>query len=305
MTTEKILAAVLSFILLHSFNSVAQQTETNSTVDGITTTNRSPAINDLGNLVSRINQKIQQGITTPAGLEENLGEFEQLLKKHKDAKEEERAEILMMKAQLYMEVLNDPEGGLKILKQYQQDFPNRQIQGDTAKVIQTVEREIAAKKIRASLVIGNKFPEFSVTDINGKPLSTTAYKGKVVLVDFWATWCVPCVMSLPDVIQTYKTYHSKGFDVIGVSLDEDPQRLKRFIRDREMEWPQFNDAKKWDGELVRNYGVQQIPTTYLLDKEGKIIGADLQGEDLEKAIKKALGITGNESKSEPAKAPKS
>jgi peroxiredoxin len=168
-----------------------------------------------------------------------------------------------------------------------------------------VEREIAAKKIRASLVVGNKFPEFSVTDINGKPLSTTAFKGKVVLVDFWATWCVPCVMSLPDVIQTYKTYHSKGFDVIGVSLDEDPQRLKRFIHDREMDWPQFNDGRKWDGELVRNYGVQQIPTTYLLDKEGRIIGADLQGEDLEKAVKKALGITGNESKSEPAKGPKS
>jgi thiol-disulfide isomerase/thioredoxin len=110
----------------------------------------------------------------------------------------------------------------------------------------------------------------------------------VVLIDFWATWCPPCRAELPNVIATYQKYHSKGFDIIGVSLDEDKAQLLSFIKDHNMTWPQYYDGKKWDNQLAMNYGVEIAPTTYLLDGEGKIIGKDLRGDDLKKAVAAAL-----------------
>jgi thiol-disulfide isomerase/thioredoxin len=126
--------------------------------------------------------------------------------------------------------------------------------------------------------------------MTGKPLSIANYKGKVVLLDFWATWCPPCRAELPNVLKTYKEYHAQGFEIIGISLDRDQDRekLTSFLEEKNMTWPQFFDGNYWKNKLAVKYGVNSIPATYLLDGQGTIIGKDLRGEELDKAVAKAV-----------------
>jgi len=131
-------------------------------------------------------------------------------------------------------------------------------------------------------------PDFAVKDLAGNPLSLANYKGKVVLLDFWATWCGPCMAELPNVVKAYETHHPKGFEIIGVSLDEDPDTLKDFLKTKKIPWVQHCDGKAWEGKLPAQYGVHKIPTTFLLDRTGKIIARDLRGEELDAAVAKAL-----------------
>jgi thiol-disulfide isomerase/thioredoxin len=127
-----------------------------------------------------------------------------------------------------------------------------------------------------------------VKGFDGKPLKLDSYKGKVVLIDFWATWCGPCVQELPNVIATFKKYHAQGFEIIGISLDEDEEKLKSFLAAHEMPWAQFFDGKGWGNEVGQAYGVKGIPKTYLLDREGKIRRVGLRGNALGKAVEKLL-----------------
>jgi thiol-disulfide isomerase/thioredoxin len=108
-------------------------------------------------------------------------------------------------------------------------------------------------------------------------------------VDFWATWCGPCRTELPNVIATYKKYHDQGFEIIGVSLDQDQAKLTGFTKSMNMTWPQFFDGQGWQNKLAVKYGIESIPATYLLDGNGKIIGRDLRGDELTQAVAKALG----------------
>src|SRR5206468_2602211 len=133
-----------------------------------------------------------------------------------------------------------------------------------------------AQKIQKSLKVGAAFPDFDEKDLAGKPLSIANYKGKVVLLDFWATWCPPCRAELPNVIETYKKNHDKGFEIIGISLDKDETKLKDFMKEKEMTWPQFYDGKFWQNKLAVKYGINSIPATYLLDTQGKIIAKNLR-----------------------------
>jgi thiol-disulfide isomerase/thioredoxin len=137
--------------------------------------------------------------------------------------------------------------------------------------------------------IGSAFPDFSEKDLDGKSLSVGNYKGKIVLVDFWATWCGPCVAELPNVLQAYEKYHGKGFEVIGISLDSNKDKLTSFVKDRKMPWPQFFDGAGWKNKLAQRYNVRSIPATYLIGKDGKIIAQNLRGPALEAAVAKALG----------------
>jgi len=128
------------------------------------------------------------------------------------------------------------------------------------------------------------------SDLAGKPVSFDAYKGKVLLVDFWATWCGPCVAELPNVVAAYGKYHSKGFEVLGISLDQANARpkLEAFIKEHNMPWPQVYDGKYWQSENAVAYGVRAIPFTLLIGKDGNIAAVGARGEDLAPAIEAAL-----------------
>ena len=152
-------------------------------------------------------------------------------------------------------------------------------------LVQQAERP---KTYDEKLVVGAKPFALSQKDLDGKPFSLDSYKGKVVLLDFWATWCGPCIGELPNVKANYDKYKADGFDIVGVSLDEDEEALRNFIKAKEMPWAQLFDAKGWANADAKTYGVQAIPFTLLIGKDGNIAAVNPRGEALEPAIKAAL-----------------
>jgi len=275
MKNNHLIALFVAVLLLSGQNCFAA--ETNDT-----------AITDLNNLVLKINAKLRAGEIQETNLADNLKAFDVLLAKHKGDKPEDLAHILMMKAGLYLEVLNDPEKAANVFQQIKHDFPTTEIGKRVDIILDSLKPSIEAQKIQANLVEGTKFPDFNEKDMAGKPLSIANYKGKVVLVDFWATWCVPCVAEMPNVIQTYQKYHAQGFEIIGVGLDRDQQTLERFIKENNVTWPEFFDGHGFDNKLAVKYGIMGIPTSFLLDGNGTIIAKDLRGKKLEQAVAKAL-----------------
>lgn len=127
-------------------------------------------------------------------------------------------------------------------------------------------------------------------DLEGKEVSYADYKGKVLLVDFWATWCEPCIAELPNVQAAYGKYHEQGFEVLGISLDRDTDRdkLVRFILEKNLPWKQIYDGNFWDAANAKNYGVRAIPFTLLIGRDGKIAAVGARGEKLASAIEAAL-----------------
>lgn len=135
---------------------------------------------------------------------------------------------------------------------------------------------------------GQEAPEINQPSPDGTNIALSSLKGKIVLVDFWASWCGPCIKEMPNVVKAYAKYKDKGFEIYGVSLDAEKERWVNAIKKEGMTWPQVSDLKQWDCQPAKQYGVTSIPATFLLDKEGKIIAKNLRGEELEKAIENAL-----------------
>jgi thiol-disulfide isomerase/thioredoxin len=119
--------------------------------------------------------------------------------------------------------------------------------------------------------------EIAGPTVQGPPFDLKALRGKVVLVDFWATWCAPCIAELPNMREVYDRYHARGFEVVGVSLDESRERLTEFIRDKQVPWPQIFFDKEgqrgWANPLARRYQVNAIPDTILVDQDGPVVPA--------------------------------
>ena len=114
------------------------------------------------------------------------------------------------------------------------------------------------------------------------------FRSKVVLVDFWATWCPPCRAEMPNVIQAYKKFHPQGFEVVGISLDQSKDRLLQYTEKQGMPWPQYFDGKGWDNAISRQYGISSIPSMWLLDKTGKIRSTSARGPHLAKLVEQLL-----------------
>ncbi len=136
--------------------------------------------------------------------------------------------------------------------------------------------------------IGEVAPEINLPSVDGKPIALSSFKGKVVLIDFWASWCGPCRKEMPNVVKAYAKYKAKGFEIYGVSLDDNKDRWIEAIAKDGITWPQVSDLKKWDAEVVRNYNITSIPHTVLLDRAGNIIAKNLRGEDLDKKLAEVL-----------------
>ncbi|MBM3836493.1 MAG: TlpA family protein disulfide reductase [Verrucomicrobia bacterium] len=243
---------------------------------------------DLQALVVKVKEKLKQEKNTEQDLADELKEFDALLEKHKADKTDEVAEILFMKAVLYLEIMENFEKALDHVKRLKTDFPDTKRAKGADDMITLIQKQDSAHRMQKSLVVGAKFPDFEEKDIAGKLLSIANYKGKVVLVDFWATWCGPCIGELPNVLKTYEKHHGKGFEIIGISLDKDEAALTGFIKKRNMGWQQFFDGKGWENKLAEKYGILSIPATFLLDGEGKIVAKDLRGEALEAEVAKLV-----------------
>ena len=128
------------------------------------------------------------------------------------------------------------------------------------------------------------------SDLSGKPVSLTQYKGKVLLLDFWATWCGPCLRELPNVIQSYGKYHAQGFDVVGITLDQAnaKQKVQDFVTTNRMPWRQIYDGKYWSAANATAYGLSSIPFTLLIGRDGKVAAVGARGTSLGVAIEAAL-----------------
>jgi peroxiredoxin len=138
------------------------------------------------------------------------------------------------------------------------------------------------------LGIGSIAPEITLPTPDGKTVSLSSYRGKVVLVDFWASWCRPCRAENPTVVKAYNNYHAKGFEVLGVSLDKDKAAWQKAIADDHLTWTHISDLGMWSSSVVKLYNLNGIPFSVLLDKEGKIIAKGLRGEELENTLRKLL-----------------
>lgn len=132
--------------------------------------------------------------------------------------------------------------------------------------------------------IGSVLPEFKQNDVNGKSVSLSSFRGKYVLVDFWASWCGPCRAENPNVVKAYNAYKGKGFTILGVSLDQDKTKWLEAIKKDGLTWTHVSDLKYWNNEVAVKFGIQSIPANFLIDPKGVIIGKDLRGEDLEKIL---------------------
>jgi peroxiredoxin len=145
------------------------------------------------------------------------------------------------------------------------------------------------QKVRAELArierVGKPAPNLPARDIAGQPLRLDQLRGKYVLLDFWATWCAPCVAELPNVQAAYARYHPKGLEVVGISLDESPEVLADFVKTRKIPWRQLHNASS-GADWVEAFGVSNIPATFLIDPAGTVIRLDLRGPALEQTLAK-------------------
>ena len=136
--------------------------------------------------------------------------------------------------------------------------------------------------------VGMQEKDISLDDINGKEVSLSSYRGKITLLDFWASWCGPCRMENPAVVKAYKAYHDKGFDIYAVSLDASKAAWKAAVAKDSLAWTQVSDLKGWKSPAAVTYGIQAIPSNVLIDRNGIIIAKNLRGEELEKKLGELL-----------------
>ena len=138
-------------------------------------------------------------------------------------------------------------------------------------------------------LIGKPVPDFSATDLDGNPISLQDYRGKVVLLDFWGVWCGFCINEMPNLKRVYATYKEQGFDIIGVSLDDEASVLRDYIKENDLQWRQIYSGKRWEEDpLAQQYNITGVPSQWLIDTDGKLITHKARGEKLEQLVVEAL-----------------
>jgi peroxiredoxin len=190
---------------------------------------------------------------------------------------------------------NHPQSplALYILQLYAQDDPDAPVLRTLFDGLSPAVRGSKAGKdldeklaIAAKTSVGSMAMDFTQNDTLDRPVSLSSFKGKYVLLDFWASWCGPCRMENPTVVSAYAKYHGKGFDILSVSLDRpgDKEKWIKAIHADGLAWTHVSDLQFWNNAVAKAYGVGSIPQNFLIDPQGKIIGKGLRGDELEKKL---------------------
>ena len=253
-------------------------------------------LSELRTIICSINSKAsaRQGKVTASDFAEDIRAFDALLARHAGEKTDELAKVALIKAMLYGKLLNDKPAATRLEKQLKRDFKGTAF-------VSRLEREEEGEgeeEDQESLEIGLPyFPDFHVTDIKGGPLSVTQFKGRVVLVYCWASWCLPCVQELPEIVRLYKKHHAAGFEIIGISLDSDRAGFDAFLKSHpDMTWPQYFDGSGWANKVSSKYGIRSMPYGILVNAAGDIVAKGLKGKDLTDAVDTAFNTTPKVSK---------
>lgn len=155
---------------------------------------------------------------------------------------------------------------------------------------ETMTAKVYASRLAKAYSVeeGSQAPDFTAKDLNGKDVSLTDFRGKYVLVDFWASWCGPCRRENPNVVKAYNQYKSDKFDILGVSLDNSKEAWKAAVEKDNLKWTQVSDLAGWQSMIASSYAVRAIPANFLIDPQGKIIAKNLRGEELVKKLNEVL-----------------
>jgi peroxiredoxin len=169
---------------------------------------------------------------------------------------------------------------LGLFNELVQKFPARQ---DLAGIRNSIQSQIAQ-----SIWVGKPAPEIALNDLQGKQVKLSSFRGKYVLVDFWASWCGPCRRENPNVVEAYNHFRDKNFTILGVSLDSKKENWEKAIADDGLAWTHISDLKQWESEVVPLYRITGIPFNVLVDPEGKVIAENLRGDMLQKKLGQVL-----------------
>lgn len=151
-----------------------------------------------------------------------------------------------------------------------------------------VQKFISQMEAAKPLSVGHKAPDFTTTSIDGKTVKLSDYKGKYVLVDFWASWCVPCRAENPNVVKAYAQYKDKGLNILGVSLDTEKSDWQKAVKNDKLTWQHVSDLKRFEGPTEVLYHIEAIPANFFIDPQGNIVAKNVTGLDLEEILNKTF-----------------
>ena len=209
-----------------------------------------------------------------------LNEQYKSIPKGKDGVLQAGAENFIQREKLYL-ATNRKDLGQKALVEFQNDFQAHPQFGQASQMLAQVASAVFQPSIGDTM-------EIAFTAIDGRKVDLAALKGKVVLVDFWATWCGPCVAEIPNVLAAYEKYHDKGFEVIGISRDQDMDALKHFVAEKKVPWPMHFDTDPKGPNFGDKYGAFTLPTIFLVGKDGKVVASAVRGPILEQKLAELL-----------------
>lgn len=159
------------------------------------------------------------------------------------------------------------------------------------KAVPNIDKLMAHLDVLKTVAVGKKFVDFEMADPNGKTHKLSEFVGNgknIVLIDFWASWCPPCRRDMPNLVAAYKKYKNKGFEIVGISLDSKADAWAKGVKDLNITWPQLSDLQGWKNSGAQLYGVNSIPHTVLVDKDGTIIAKNLHGEEIDAKLQEIL-----------------